>query len=238
MIEIDRALAQWSYPRDSPAVQAVCRWLQQRNGLDEEWLVVFDNVDNSTWSVYDILPEGQRGNIIITSQDEQSPKLFKGCGKVSVDIMNPLETRSLLFRHLNFGHQPVGQDAQQLCDQIAEQLEYLPLAVDLAGAYITNDSDRQSALAQYLGDYRKHQNGFLRNNQYNGLSSYGKTVWTVWDTTLQRIEERYSNQHPKILLVFLGQVSSGFVQQELFRLASLGIASVQHDIFAGREDFP
>lgn len=40
LIEVDRALVQWSYSRDSPAVQAVCRWLQQRNGLDEEWLVV------------------------------------------------------------------------------------------------------------------------------------------------------------------------------------------------------
>lgn len=38
--------------------------------------------------------------------------------------------------------------------------------------------------------------------------------------------------------MFLGQFSSGFVQQELFRLASLEIASVQHDIFAGHEDFP
>lgn len=62
----------------------------------------FDNVDNLTWSVYDILREGQRGNIIITSQDEQSPNLLKGCGKVSVDIMNLLEARSLLFKHLNF----------------------------------------------------------------------------------------------------------------------------------------
>ncbi|OJJ84728.1 uncharacterized protein ASPGLDRAFT_170633 [Aspergillus glaucus CBS 516.65] len=241
-IPVDRTLGQGSHPRDSPTVQAVRRWLQHCKESNEEWLVVFDNVDNMTWGVFDILPRGQRGNIIITSQDEQSWKLLDGCEKVSVEIMNPLEARGLLFWHLNLGHQPVDQDTKDLCDQVAERLENLPLAVDLAGAYIANALDSQpnpqSALTQYLDYYAKHQNRLLRNSRYNGLSSYGKTVWTVWDTTLQKIEERYSGRHSKLLLIFLGHFSSGFVQEELFRLASLGFASVQHDIFAGHEDFP
>ncbi|EYE94027.1 uncharacterized protein EURHEDRAFT_104613 [Aspergillus ruber CBS 135680] len=71
--------------------------------------------------------------------------------------------------------------------------------VDLAGTYIANDLDPQpnpwSALTQFLDYYAKHQNQLLRNSQYNGLSSYRKTVWTVWDTTLQKIEERYPSRH-------------------------------------------
>lgn len=59
--------------------------------------MVFDNVDKLTWSVFDILPEGQQGNIIITSQDEKSPKILEGCEKVSIDMTSRVEARALLF---------------------------------------------------------------------------------------------------------------------------------------------
>lgn len=216
----------------------MCRWLQHRKELDEEWLVVFDNVDNLTWSVFDILPEGQRGNIIITIQDEQLSKLIKGCEKVSVDIMNRLEARDLLLRHLNPDDRPVGEDTKGLCDQVAVCLECLPLAVDLAGASMGNGTDPQSALARYLDGYRRHQNELLRSSQYNGLSSYDKTVWTVWDTTVQKIEEIFSDRNSKLMLVFLAHFSSGFIQEEVFRLASFGLTPVRQDIFAKEEEFP
>ena len=236
-----QTLAQGLHPRDSPAVQAVCRWLKHRKKSDEEWLVAFDIVDNLTWTVFDILPEDQQGNIIITSQDEKSPKILEGCEKVSVDMMNRIEARALLFWHLNLGHEPAEQGVKDLCDQVAEQLEYLPLAVDLARAYVANDLDIQSpryALAHFLDDYKKHQNELLRTNQYIGLSSYEKTVWTIWDTTLQKIEARHSDRHSKLLLVFLGHLSSEYAQNELFKLASLKFPSVQHYISAESHDFP
>ena len=247
-IPVNPTLVQGSHLRHSTTVQAVCRWLQHRKELDEEWLVVFDNVDNLTWSVFDILPEGQRGNIIITSQDEQLSQLIKGCEKVSVDIMNRLEARDLLLRHLNPDDRPIGEDTKGLCDQVAVCLECLPLAVNLAGPYMRNDNiarasmgngtDPQSALARYLDDYRRHQNELLRSSQYNGLSSYDKTVWTVWDTTVQKIEEIFPDRNSKLLLVFMAHFSSGFIQEEVFRLASFGLTPVRQDIFAEEEEFP
>src|SRR5436305_586725 len=97
-ISIDRVPQQESSLGNSPVVRAVLRWLQDRKASDEEWLVVLDNVDDLSWGVNEILPKGQRGNVIITSQDEISAMLFKGgCEKVRVDIMQQAEVRNLLL---------------------------------------------------------------------------------------------------------------------------------------------
>ncbi|KAE8149842.1 hypothetical protein BDV25DRAFT_130058 [Aspergillus avenaceus] len=228
-IQIGRKGTQGLHPRDSPAVQAVSRWLQCRKRSDGEWLVVFDNVDNLSWSIFDILPQGQQGNIIITSQNEQSSKLLKCCEKVSVDILNRHEARALLLWHLDHNRDCLGQDIEDLCDQVAERLEFLPLAVDLAGAYMGNDkTDPKFGLIQYLDDYGKYQNELLQSDQYNGLSGYDKT----------RIEEKHPNRHAKSLLIFLSHFASGIIQNELFRLASLGLPSVKQSILAEDEEFP
>ncbi|KAL5000887.1 hypothetical protein BDV10DRAFT_199813 [Aspergillus recurvatus] len=235
----NQPLGQWSRLRDSPTVQAVRRWLQRRDKLDDEWLVIFDNVDNLAWNVVDILPEGERGNIIVTSQDERASERL-GYERVSVDVMSPIEARGVLLWHLSRGHQLSGQDIEELCDEVAERLEYLPLAIDLAGAYMENENkaDPQSTLTRYLNKYRKYQNELLQIGWDNTLSSYEKTVWTVWDTTLQRIEEKYPGQHSKLLLIFLAHFQSRFIEDELFRLASLGLPFIQHDIFADQEELP
>jgi tetratricopeptide (TPR) repeat protein len=238
-IPVDRASLQGLALEDSATVQAVLRWLRDRKESDEEWLVVIDSVDDFSWGVKNILPKGQRGNVIVTSQDEQSPKLFRGgCEKVLVDTMERTEARSLLLRHLDRGPQLVEQDVHEVCDRIVERLGYLALAVDLAGAYIGEDSNPESALRQYLADYSKHQDELLRSDHFRGLSGYSKTVWTVWDTALEKIEQRYADARPGLLLAFLARFKGGFIQDELFRLASFGFAAVKRKIFVEQGGFP
>ena len=174
----------------------------------------------------------------MTSQDEQSSKLFRGCEKVRVDTMERVEARSLLLRHLEWDPELVGEDIKQVCDRIADRLGYLALAVDLAGAYITADPDPKSALGRYLDDYSKHQKELLQRNRFHELSGYNKTVWTVWDTTLEKIEQRYAEVRPGLLLAFLARFKGGFVQDELFRLANLGFATIRQEIFTEKEELP
>lgn len=56
-------------------VQAVLWWIREREESDDD----LDNVDDLNW-IKNILPRGPRGNVILTSQDEQSVKLFLGAG--------------------------------------------------------------------------------------------------------------------------------------------------------------
>ena len=238
-LSVDRASTQKLDLENLPTVQAVLRWLRGRKESDHEWLVVVDNADDLTWGIKRIIPKGRRGNIIITSQDDQSPRLLEGrCEKLRVDLMEPLEASTLLLQHLNWDSHSVPSQVQNISDAIVGRLGYLALAVDLAGAFIGNDPNQEAALNQYLTDYGKHQDALLRSEYFRGLPSYDKTVWTVWDTTLKTIERRYPDVQAGLLLAFLAHFNRGLIQDELFRLASLGFSVVYRDLCQENQDLP
>ncbi|KAJ6007347.1 hypothetical protein N7540_011323 [Penicillium herquei] len=221
--------------RDDPTIRLVLRWLQDRTEEDPEWLVILDNVDDITWNIKDVIPEGTRGRLIITSQDTRSWKLLRGgCEKVHVDAMSPQEARMVLLQHLSWGPDPISEKVCQLCDEVAEKLGYLALAVDLAGAYMGNRDDApeqapEQVLVQYLKDFKKHGDELLQKDEFQGSSKERKTIWTVWDTTLERIKKDHT-ELPGVLLSFLAQFRGSIVQDEVFRLASLGISVVDDEL--------
>ncbi|KAI9789841.1 MAG: hypothetical protein M1816_005758 [Peltula sp. TS41687] len=238
-LSVDGASTQGPNLADSAAVQAVLRWLRDRKESDDEWLVVVDNADDVTWGIKQILPKGERGNIIITTQDDQAPRLVNGeCEKLRVDKMELLEARALLLQHLEWDADSAPQHVQRMCDTIVERLDYLALAIDLAGAYIRNDSNQEAALKQYLVDYGKHQDELLQSDNFRGLSMYDKTVWTVWDTTLEKIEREYPEVRPGLFLAFLAHINRGTFQKEMFRLASLGLSVVKKILDGEHQVFP
>ncbi|KAF2201276.1 hypothetical protein GQ43DRAFT_471940 [Delitschia confertaspora ATCC 74209] len=117
----------------------------------------------------------------LLAKDSQSSNLVDGgCEKMQVDIMELLEARMLLFRRLQLDLALAPQDIQDDCDKIVDRLEYLALTIDLAGAYIGNEMDRRQVLRQYLADYAMHQGDLPQSEHTRGLSTYNKTVWTVW----------------------------------------------------------
>ncbi|KAF2003883.1 hypothetical protein P154DRAFT_519784 [Amniculicola lignicola CBS 123094] len=238
-LSVDRTQNQGSSLPDSLVVQAVLQWLRSRKETDDAWLVIVDNADDVSWGVKKVLPKGDRGSVIITSQDSQSRKLVDGgCEGVRVDTMEPLEARVLLLRHLDLVFGLVPGEILKDCDKIAGKLGYLALAVDLAGAYIGNDADQKSALRRYLADYEKHQDDLLQSEHFRGLSASDKTVWTVWDTTLKKIEERYAGVRPGLLLALLARFRGGIVQDEVFRLASLSISTIVSKLYDGVAELP
>ncbi|KAI4154247.1 MAG: hypothetical protein LQ340_001792 [Diploschistes diacapsis] len=221
---------------DLPVIMAVRRWLQERRVSDDEWLFIVDNADDPSWGIKWVLPDGPRGRILITSQDTTAPNLIKGsCEEITIGMMDPLQTRTLLLTHLrlDLGSDSVPQDVLEDCDKVSDQLGYLPLAVDLAGAYMANDTDRQAALRNYLVNYKKHQDYLLRSEHYRGLSPNEKTVWTVWDTTLSRIKA--SHPESSMFLGLIARFRGGVVQEELFRLASHGIALIKDEFLNDKE---
>ena len=206
-------------------VQAVLRWLRDR--ADDEWLVIVDNADDFSWGIQKIMPKGKRGSVIVTSRDERSVRLVPGaCERVCVGVMSPVEGAALLLQHLQLDATSASEAIRQNCHKVAQQLGCLALAIDLAGAYISNDSAPEQALSDYLADYSRHRDEFLQMDGFQGLLPTQKTVWTVWDTTLKKITREHSRLQPELLLTFLAQFKGSVVQDEMFRLASLGMAEV------------
>jgi DNA polymerase III delta prime subunit len=213
---------------DSSTVQAVLRWLENRKETDDAWLMVIDNADEFFWRIKKVLARGDRGSIIITSQDSQARRLVDGgCESVRVGMMERLEARTLILHHLQLDEELATGDIADDCDKVAEQLGHLALALDLAGAYISNqDTNPGEALRQYLQRYIHHKDSLLRSESFRKLLPSDQTVWTVWDTTiekinaLQRLEDSSLELPARSLLPLLARFRGAVVQDELFRLAS------------------
>jgi hypothetical protein len=68
-----------------PTIQTVLQWLRTRTEAEDEWLVISDNADDISSEIQKIMPKGNRGTIIITSQDTESARLIpKACEKVRI----------------------------------------------------------------------------------------------------------------------------------------------------------
>ena len=224
----------------SGTVRNVIRKLESRAKSDGKWLVIMDNADDLSWGLKQLLPKGHQGSIIITSQDNMSRTelIDKGCESVCVETMQQAEARALLLHHMDMEADSSADEVLDSCDELAKQLDYLALAVDLAGAFIRHEPDRKLALLRYLKDLVLHKDDLLRDERFRGLRPREKTVWTVWDTTLERIEKLESLENPpmgpavpaRLLLVFLAYFDGDIVLDEELRLGS----SIMYDDYPSR----
>jgi hypothetical protein len=139
------------------------------------------------------------------------------------DRMEVGEAITLLLKHVGMDASLAPAEVLKMASEIVERLDRLALAVDLAGVYIGEQRDPRAALERYRLDYDRHQDDLPQQESFYQLSSYQKTVWTVWDTTLEAVDVRYGKLHVRGLLTFLAHFDRGNIQDELFRLASLGL---------------
>ncbi|KAL6717746.1 hypothetical protein ACLMJK_003831 [Lecanora helva] len=144
-------------------------WLRDRKS--GRWLLILDNIDNpdllseagdagqgghgtrvdgerrQPMSAY--LPQSQNGSVLVTSRSKDvALKLVEEKDIVAVQPMAAAHARSLFEKKLGPLYQ--GDNAAEL----AAALEFMPLAIVQAAAYISQRSPRYS-VEQYLEEYRK-----------------------------------------------------------------------------------
>ncbi|MCJ1471288.1 hypothetical protein MMC07_009936 [Pseudocyphellaria aurata] len=137
--------------REVDHLQLVSDWLS-----DEEhgsWLMVLDNADDrDLWlppsarkPLITYLPRGHHGRILITSRDNQlGYSLVEGKhDPIKVTRLGPIEARHLLQSKLFDGNELGDKDA----DKLTALLEYLPLTITQAAAYL---KEIREPVTQYL----------------------------------------------------------------------------------------
>jgi hypothetical protein len=232
-LRLESGRTQSSKLGDHPAIRAVFHWLESQDEIEEEWLLIFDNADDVKWGLKEVIPKGSHGTVILTSQDNKCRQMIRGgCEELHVDTLKPEEARDLLLRHLQLDDSEMTKEILHDCEAVAKQLGYLALAVGLAGAYIANsDEEKPDALRQYLKDFSGHRDELLKHQHYQGLSDHDKTVWTVWDTTLTRIEATSPDLRPGLLLAFLAWFDGAVIQDEVLRRASPEMKRVHEALY-------
>ncbi len=92
-------------------------------------LIIFDNLENLE-TIKEILPAANVGShILVTSRFEQT-----GFVAIPLDTLSPEQGLQLLLQEA--GRQPQNSDENQAAASIVQQLDGLPLALELAGAFL------------------------------------------------------------------------------------------------------
>lgn len=145
------------------ALRRVCDWLtDERNG---PWLIVLDSADDhDLWlgsstpedsgkrslPLIDYLPRCDHGGIIVTTRDSQLGYRLVECKQNPIQVMRfePTEARVLLLAKLSEDKGLCLEDAYEL----TKALEYLPLTITQAAAYL---KQIDISASEYLQLFRK-----------------------------------------------------------------------------------
>lgn len=178
-VEIARLLDLPEKDAQSPddAVRAVSRWLENNSG----WLLIFDNADTPEL-LKGFRPHNAKGHVLLTSRAQ----VFDTLG-----IIKPLEIEAMLPEEaLKFLFTRTGRDDDNAAErdaasQLAEELGYLPLALEQAGAFITA---KKARFQDYLASYRKRRLKLLKEARPIA-GDYPESVATTWAINFQEVEK-------------------------------------------------
>jgi hypothetical protein len=154
--------------------QLVHNWLL--SGSKSKWLVVLDNVDDARFLIDTpstgetmqtdttgsensrpleaYLPYCNHGSVLVTSRAKSAAlKLVNEHAIVAVEPMGKPDALALFKKKLG-SHSDGNSDSDDDIADLIEALEYMPLAIVQAAAYISRRAPR-SSIRQYLEDFRE-----------------------------------------------------------------------------------
>jgi tetratricopeptide (TPR) repeat protein len=191
-------------------------------GWQMPWLMVFDNYDNvdEFRNISDYLPEGRTGTILFTSRHASSERLGSTIRLTQMTEDGSLE---LLLRQSKC-ERTDENNAEGM--KIVKRLGYLPLAIDQAGAYI---SQRKLPLSRFIKHYEDRKEYVLKNTpllwEYRRKIDGDKeetllSVFTTWELSFQQIhksdDERILISHFLTLSAFLNASDVG---EDIFKFS-------------------
>lgn len=158
-------------------VTAVKHWLEDNTG----WLLIFDNADDPTL-IEDFLPLNHHGHILLTSRAQ----VFDSLGisnPIELDKLPPHDAQEFLRKRTR--REQLTTDEQAAVTQIAHKLDYLPLALEQAGAYIAKT---QAQFKNYLVSYETRGLKLLEQAKFI-TGKYPQSVATTWLLNFEQVEQ-------------------------------------------------
>lgn len=159
--------------------EIVLRWFENHKG----WLLVVDNLDE-VGVVWDYLPtnDGQ-GHILITTRNSLAFSI--DAVNIEVDVLDRNESVELLLLLSNSPSMLESAPNKTVAEKIVSELGYLPLAIELAAAYIRENS---RTLEEYLSIYRSTAQKLYSWNSVSNRK-YNFTISTVWAMSFAQVRQ-------------------------------------------------
>ena len=159
------------------AIHAFKGWMEQNSN----WLLIFDNADQPKL-LKAFLPAQPQGHILLTSRAHSFD---------SLGILKPIEVEKMpLNEATEFLIERVAReldDSEKECaEQLAKEIDGLPLALEQAGAYIHETS---LTFKRYLANYQRSKLDLLAK-QKPVLGEYPESVQTTWSLNFEAIRQQ------------------------------------------------
>ena len=188
------------------------------------WLLVLDNVDSmDEIDLPAFFPSAASGRILITSRNPDSRQFGFGkeIGSLAEDAAVQLllqkagkqgECKAHICPTLNVSD---GCKEDQTAREIIQHLEYFPLAIEQAGAYIWS---LQLELTTYIEQYQRDEMRLKEVFANKPPGAYPYTINTTWEVSFKAIEHR--NPYAAHLLTLCGFFDPDDIPMDLFRTES------------------
>ncbi|KAJ7689985.1 hypothetical protein B0H17DRAFT_600067 [Mycena rosella] len=137
-----------------------------------EWLVLFNTADDPSIDLQQFLPRCAHGNILITTRNPQL-RVHAPDSHYRLSDMEEADAVALLLRS---SVQAVITENEQIARKIVQALNFFPLAVVQAGAFIS----KSGALERYLDLYKANSARLLSGRPAQTQDDYAWTVYTTW----------------------------------------------------------
>ncbi|ROW01599.1 hypothetical protein VSDG_02235 [Cytospora chrysosperma] len=209
----------------SGAIQKVLAKLE----TSDNWLLVFDNAPDRGLAQY--TPDGNRGNIFYTSRHKHlERRMPPGCD-INVNEMEAEDAVTLLLRSARLDADDSAYRAT--AEPIAEELGYLPLAIDQAGAYIYM---APCPIEQFLLKFNGQKETLLKDPEFRGEdNSRNLPIYTTFNISYEAIKafaNKKSDPHRALKATYALQLLSliCFYHNEGFFGAIFGHAAVVRSV--------
>jgi NB-ARC domain len=176
------------------AVTELTNWLVSQT--EQRWLLVFDNANSLKDVLPVVTPIVHAGHVILTTQDARVGNSEFINEALEVKVLSPEESQQLLFTRGGVGSPKLNEI--EVAQALVEELGYLPLAIDSAGAYI---NVRQKTVTEYTDLFHNFQKDILDLRPQ--ASSYKQSVIGTLELNFKEIDSRPGSYALLCLFVFL-----------------------------------
>ena len=184
-------------------VDAIKRWLER---CPERWLLIFDNADDLS-SILHYFPRQGNGSILLTTR---AHAVGSFATSIEVEKMSFIEGTSLLRCRAQRMLQ-LSDDEIKAAGDLVMALDYFPLALDQAGAYI---EETECTFDHYLQLSRTQRSALLARRGRQA-ANYPNSVATTWSLSFEKV--KHTNPAAAELLQMCAFLAPDHIPEELFR---------------------
>ncbi|CAG8695343.1 9600_t:CDS:2, partial [Acaulospora colombiana] len=147
-------------------------------GLFNDWLLIYDNVDDPSLDLADLLPQCTHGSIIITTRNPSLGDLSSST-PLEMDVMSEEEAVAALLSAAIPKPKKPTMDEVAMSIRIVEELGYLPVAIIQAGSLIR----QRKCFPDYLNRLRANRLKLLQTPATAQRDRHSHSVYATLETT-------------------------------------------------------